>query len=707
MEKIYIGVAWPYANGPLHLGHMCGAYLPADIFARFNRIKGNEVLMVSGSDQHGTPITITAEKKGKIPEEIAEYYHKIHVKDLKRLGISFDLFTKTTTENHTRVVQGLFRTLYDNGYIYPKKVQVLYCPVCKRYLPDRYVEGTCPFCGNKNAKGDQCDECGKTLDPVNLTDPRCKICGSIPKIRESEHLFLKLSAFTDRLSEWVEKNNHWRASVRKFTKKWLANGLRDRAISRDLSWGIPVPVDGFEDKTIYVWFDAVTGYLSASIEWAKIRGDKNLWKEFWKDEKVKHYYFIAKDNIPFHSIIWPAMLMGYGGLNLPYQISANEFLKLGKDQFSKSTGVCIWVQDCLSALNPDVLRYCLTVNMPETKDSECKPYKFIEYNNSELVGNLGNLIHRILTFTHKNFGSVPRPGPLIKQDEELLERIDVTFKEVGDFIQNCHFKRGLKSIMDLAQTGNKYFDQASPWKLIKSDRERCGTVLYCTLRLTKAISIMLEPYLPFTSEKIWKLIGYEGNIGQHRWNEALTEISPGQKLRKPKILFKKLDFCAIFEHPFGNLDLRLAKIVSVEAHPNADKLWIVTADLGMLGQRQLIAGLKPYYSREQLLNQWIVVLTNLEPRKLRGYQSEGMMLAAQDGEKVSFLTLDGKGQPGDQITVDGIMPQPKTLLGIQDFQQVELTIDDKGLVMLEGKALRTKEGKIKTSSRVKAGSKIC
>jgi methionyl-tRNA synthetase len=709
MAKIFIGVAWPYADGSLHLGHVAGAYLPADIFARFNRLKGNKVLMVSGSDEHGTPITIRAEKEGKTPKALVDYFHQTHLADLEKLGISFDLFTRTTTENHKKVVQDLFKKLWDKGYIYPKQTQVLFCPQCKRYLPDRYIEGVCPFCGNKSARGDQCDECGKAFDPSNLIEPKCKICGSIPKVKKSMHLFFRLSSLEKRIAKWIEDKDYWKPNVKHFAENWLKEGLRDRAITRDLSWGIPVPIEGFEDKTIYVWFDAVTGYLSASIEWASIQGKEKEWESFWKSKEAKHYYFLAKDNIPFHSIIWPAMLLGYNNsLNLPYQIPANEYLRLSGKQFSTSRGIGIWVEQCLANFNPDTLRYYLSVNMPENRDADWKWEEFAQRNNTELVGTFGNLIHRVLSFTYKYFGYIPIPKSKLfeEEDKKLFKRIEDTWKKVGNFIEACQFKKGIKAIMELAQLGNRYFDYAAPWNLIKQNKERCGIVLYCSLRLAKALALMLAPYLPFTAQKLWKLIGYKDSITEHRWEEALTEVNQGEKLEKPHILFEKIDLSTFFGHPFRKLDLRLAKILSVEPHPKADNLWIIKVSLGKSAERQLIAGLKPYYSKEQLLNQWVVILANLKPKKLRGISSQGMMLAAQDESRVSFLTLEGEGRMGEQIIAQGIFSEPEEIIEIEDFQKVELTVDSNGLVTLEGKVLRTKEGKIRTQSMVRPGAKV-
>jgi len=379
-ERILIAVAWPYANGSLHLGQIAGAYLPADIFARYHRLRGNQVLMVSGSDQHGTPITVRAEQEGRPPKEVADHYHKEFLDSWQRFGITFDLFTTTDTPNHRKVSQDLFLTLRDKGYIYKDTMTLLYCPTCKRFLPDRYVEGTCPHCSFEGTRGDQCDNCGKPLNPVELIEPYCLICSSVPEVRESEHFFLRLSAFNDQLLEWVRKQAHWRQNVLNFTISFLTEGLKDRAITRDIEWGVPVPVPGFESKRIYVWFEAVIGYLSASKEWAERNGDEERWSEFWQGD-AKSYYFIGKDNIPFHTIIWPAMLMGCDGLNLPYDVPANEFLTLEGRQLSTSRNWAIWLPDYLERYDPDPLRYFLSVSMPEGGDTDFSWREFVRRNN--------------------------------------------------------------------------------------------------------------------------------------------------------------------------------------------------------------------------------------------------------------------------------------------------------------------------------------
>ncbi len=538
-ERIFIGVAWPYANGSLHLGHIAGAYLPADIFARYHNAKGNEVLMVSGSDQHGTPITIRAEQEGKTPQETVAKYHQEFLNSWERLGISFNLFTTTGTPNHALVVQDFFLKLRGKGYIYRDSMPLPYCPRCQRYLPDRYIEGGCPYCGFKEARGDQCDKCGKPLHPTELVTPRCRLCGSAPQTRDSEHFFLRLSAFRDKLLSWVREQRHWRQNVLHFTLRLLEEGLKDRAITRDIEWGVAIPQPGFEKKRIYVWFEAVIGYLSATKEWAKLCGEEERWKSFWQ-QGAKSYYFIGKDNIPFHTIIWPAMLMGYGGLNLPYDVPANEFLTLEGRQLSTSRNWAIWLPDYLEHYDPDPLRYLLSVNMPEVGDTDFSWREFVRRNNDELVATYGNLVHRILTFTHRHFDSaVPIPGEIDGGSKALLHRAESTFNTVDNFLYHCHFREGIKAAMSLAQETNRYLEEKSPWKVIQKDREACATTLFVSLSVLSYLKTMLYPFLPFSSQKLHYLLGFQNTVVKEGW--CFCAPSPGQKLPPPEPLFIKLD----------------------------------------------------------------------------------------------------------------------------------------------------------------------
>jgi methionyl-tRNA synthetase len=540
-EKIFIGVAWPYANGSLHLGQIAGAYLPPDIFARYHRTKGNEVLMVSGSDQHGTPITIKAEQEGKKPGEIAARYHQQFLESWQRFGISFDLFTTTGTENHARVTQDIFLTLLDRGYIFKNTLSQPHCPKCQRFLADRYIEGICPYCDAPGARGDQCEACGKPLSPAELIEAQCRICGTTPIFRDTEHFFLKLSAFNDDLLKWVKKQKHWRPNVLNFSTRYLEEGLKDRAITRDIDWGVAIPVAGFEDKRIYVWFEAVIGYLSAAKEWAASSGDGEKWRDFWQNNNAKSYYFIGKDNIPFHTLIWPAMLMGYGdNLNLPYDVPANEFLTIEGRKLSTSKNWAVWLLDYLEHYDPDPLRYLLSINMPETSDTDFSWREFVRRNNDELVATYGNLVHRVLTFVYRNFdGKVPEPGKLDDISKSVIADSKTFLSEIGNHISKCDFRQAIMRAMLLAQETNRYLDGESPWLIIKENREDAARSLYVALSVITQLKTMFYPFLPFSSQKLHEYLGFEGRIEDCGW--SWQELPPGQKLLPPQPLFTKLD----------------------------------------------------------------------------------------------------------------------------------------------------------------------
>ena len=584
-EHILLAVAWPYANGPRHIGHVAGFGVPSDIFARYQRLKGNHVLMVSGTDEHGTPITLAADKEGVTPKQLADRYNAVIGDDLRNLGLSYDTFTRTTTLNHYRVTQDLFKTLYDKGYVIKQSALGAFSASTGRTLPDRYIEGTCPICGYGEARGDQCDNCGNQLDPADLINPRSKIDGTPPVFKETEHFFLDLSAFAERLSEWIGKQDHWRPNVRAFSLN-LLEALRPRAITRDLDWGVPIPLPEYadrDDKRIYVWFDAVIGYLSASVEWAHNRGTPEAWREWWQNPASRHYYFMGKDNIVFHSVIWPSMLLGYGNggeiggnrdspdLNLPYDVVSSEFLTMEGKKFSSSRGIVIYVNDVLSRYDPDPLRYFLTIGGPETQDTDFTWAEFVRRNNDELVATWGNLVNRTLTNAHRNFGEVPQPGALQPVDQALIDAVDAGFTSVGALLDGARFKAAISEVMKLAGQVNQYLSEQEPWKVIKVDRERAGTVLYTALRCVDSLKTLITPFLPFTSQKLHELLGYDGYIAgpllfreyseadgsSHRvltgdyetWvgEWAPSALPPGQKLQQPVPLFKKLDESVVAE----------------------------------------------------------------------------------------------------------------------------------------------------------------
>jgi methionyl-tRNA synthetase len=574
-QKILVAVAWPYANGPRHIGHVAGFGVPSDIFARYHRLKGNDVLMVSGTDEHGTPVMVAADKEGSSPRETADRYNAVIREDLRNLGLSYDLFTRTTTQNHARVTRDIFRTLYERGFLLEQTTRGAFSASTGHTLPDRYIEGTCPICGFPDARGDQCDNCGNLLDPVDLIEPRSKIDGSTPEFRETKHLFLDLPAFAEQLREWIGRQTHWRQNVRNFSLRYV-DELKPRAVTRDLDWGIPVPVPGYEEdpnKRIYVWIDAVVGYLSAAVEWAHNRGTPEAWRDWWQNADARHYYFMGKDNIVFHTVIWPAELIGYGQggelgggrpLELPYNVVASEFLTMEGKQFSTSRGVAIEVGDFLSRYDADPLRYYLTAAGPEQQDTDFTWSEFVRRNNDELLATWGNLVNRSLTIAYRNFGAVPEPAELGQADTELLAAIDGGFASVGDHIEGARFKAALGEAMRLASQVNQYLNDEAPWALVESDRERAATVLYVVLRAVDSLKTLFTPFLPFTSQTVHELLGHEGSIAGPIEEREVDEegdshvvltgdyaswtgswepstLAAGQKLLEPRPLFKKLD----------------------------------------------------------------------------------------------------------------------------------------------------------------------
>jgi len=574
-QKILVAVAWPYASGPRHIGHVAGFGVPSDIFARYHRLKGNDVLMVSGTDEHGTPVMVTADREGRSPRETADHYNELIRNDLRNLGLSYDLFTRTTTQNHERVTRDIFRALYDNGYIIERTALGAFSPTTGHTLPDRYIEGTCPICGFPDARGDQCDNCGNLLDPIDLIEPRSKIDGATPEFRETSHLFLDLPAFAERLHGWIEAQKHWRPNVRNFSLRYV-DDLKPRAVTRDLDWGIRVPVPGYDenpDKRIYVWIDAVVGYLSAAVEWAHLRGTPDAWREWWQSPDARHYYFMGKDNIVFHTVIWPAELLGYGTggelgagrpLELPYNVVASEFLTTEGKQFSTSRNVAIWIGDFLSRYDPDPLRFYLTAAGPEQQDTDFTWSEFVRRNNDELLANWGNLVNRTLTIAHRNFGDVPEAGALEPEDETLLDSIAAGFGAVGDNIEATRFKAAIGEAMRLSSEVNQYLNDQAPWALVGSDRTRGATVLNVCLRCVDSLKTIFAPFLPFTSQQVHEMLGHEGLLagplefrdveeeddvhtvltGDYaswvgRWTPS--ELRAGQPLQEPRPLFKKLD----------------------------------------------------------------------------------------------------------------------------------------------------------------------
>ncbi|RLG72166.1 MAG: methionine--tRNA ligase [Methanobacteriota archaeon] len=671
--RFLVTAALPYANGPLHVGHIAGVYLPADIYVRYKRLRGDDVLFICGTDEYGTPIEVTARQRGVSPQEVVDYYYRVIKESFDRLEISFDYFSRTTHEQHTLDSQEFFTKLLGNGYIYRGVQQQLYCDSCGRFLVDRYVEGVCPRCGAAEQRGNQCEECSAILDPNELVDPRCVLCGSTPRPRETEHWFLRLSAFEDRLREWLEKNKHWKSNVVKFCLNWIEQGLVDRAITRDMEWGVPVPIPGVRGKVLYVWFDAPIGYITATKEWALERGDPSAWERYWKDPETRLVHFLAKDNIPFHAIIFPSMLMGVGeGYVLPWNIPANEYLNLEGRHISTSRNWAIWVHDFLERFPADYLRYYLAAICPETRDSSFSWRDFQEKINNELADVLGNFVHRTCVFTHQFFGGVvPEPGTM---DEESLTTIGDAKKSVssiGDDIENFRIKKALRQVMQIAKLANKYFNMKKPWETVKVDRAGCATTLYVCHQLVGILAHVLYPFMPSSAKKIWGFYKTDKKLEELRWGEELDRIIvPGTKLGKVFPLFEKIDDAAVEreiknlrvlsgeeaeEHKpitvdeFSKIEMRVARVEKAERIPGSEKLLKLVLDVGR-GKKQVVAGIGKDYSPEHLENRLLVVVTNLKPAKIMGVVSEGMVLAIESSEGVSLIVPDKKAVPGDKVS---------------------------------------------------------
>jgi methionyl-tRNA synthetase len=575
-QPIHVSVAWPYANGDLHVGHLAGAYLPADIFARYHRLKGNDVLMVSGSDSHGTPISVEADKRGVTARSIFEHYHERFLLTQQKIGISYDLFTHTDTENHHRIAQDFFLLLLERGSLYKEAQRLLYSEGERRFLPDRYVEGECYICHYPDARGDQCDNCGNLLDATQLINPRSK---SNPDdkliIRETEHYFIDLAKFTPDLLAYLDRHaSHWRPNVTSFSRNFINEGLRGRPITRDIDWGIRVPLEGWEDKRLYVWFEAVMGYFTASVEWARNIGQPDAWKAWWYNPEARIYNFIGKDNIPFHTVIWPAELLGVDGiyneggdtpLNLPYDVPANEFMNIEGKQFSKSRNWAIWLPDVLDRYQPDAVRYYVAMTFPERADSDFAWDGFLARVNGELVAAWGNLVNRMLSFAYKRFdGKVPDAYALTLEDVEMINRVELGFGEVGGLIEQVKLREALQAAMALVREANVYLDRRAPWKTIKEDPEDAAKSVYTILKVIDNLKILLAPFLPFSAQKVHEYLGYDGQLfgdlkietftESERSHKALvydgskaigrwepSDLRKGQALREPQALFTKLE----------------------------------------------------------------------------------------------------------------------------------------------------------------------
>lgn len=673
-RRILVTAALPYANGPIHLGHLAGAYLPADIYVRYQRLKGRDVVFICGSDEHGVPITITADREKTTPQTIVDRYHAMNMRAFERFGMSFDNYSRTSLPLHHQTALEFFLDFYKRGILREKKEQQFFDPKAKMFLPDRYVEGTCPVCSNAEARGDQCEQCGSFLDPSHLINPRSKISGEPPILRETSHLYFPLGDFQERLEAYIQERHArdgWKENVLQYCRSWFKEGLQDRAVTRDLDWGVKIPLPGYENKVLYVWFDAVLGYISSTQEWAQRLGAPERWKEYWLDETTKYVAFIGKDNVVFHCIVFPAMLMAWNDAHdeqyvLPENVPANEFLNFEGEKFSKSRGIGIDVQDFLDRFPADPLRYYLTSSLPEYRDADFTWRDFQAKTNNELADIVGNFVNRTLTFAARSFDArMPERETLSQLDNELLSLLQRVPQTAGEYFEHYHFRDGMLEIMNLARAANKYFNDSEPWRTVKNDRARCATTINLCIHLARSVAILLSPIIPDACERIWRMVGLEGSAAQQRWDSAADlTIPPGHRLGAPEILFTKIEDAVIEQaikdttaqgttkrertttphqekplislEDFNKIDLRVATIVACEALPKSEKLLKLQVDVGG-ERRQVIAGIAKHYKPEELVGKRVVVVVNLQPAKLMGQESRGMVLAASDADGTLVL----------------------------------------------------------------------
>ncbi|WP_286860486.1 methionine--tRNA ligase, partial [Proteiniphilum sp. UBA5510] len=652
-KRTLITSALPYANGPVHIGHLAGVYVPADIYSRYLRLKGEEALFIGGSDEHGIPITIKARKEGVTPQDIVDRYHKLIKKSFEEFGITFDIYSRTTSEIHKKTASDFFQTLYEKGEFEEQESEQYYDEEAGQFLADRYITGTCPHCGNKNAYGDQCEQCGTSLSPNDLINPKSTLSGSVPVMRKTKHWYLPLNKHEAWLRQWIlEDHKEWKSNVYGQCKSWLDLGLQPRAVSRDLDWGVPVPVEGAEGKVLYVWFDAPIGYISNTKE---LLPDE--WEKWWKDKDTRLVHFIGKDNIVFHCIVFPSMLKAEGTFNLPDNVPANEFLNLEGDKISTSRNWAVWLHEYLEEFpgKQDVLRYVLTANAPETKDNDFTWKDFQARNNNELVAVLGNFVNRALVLTQKYFDNkVPAAGELAEYDRETIAEVKQVKEAVERQLENYHFREAQKEAMNLARIGNKYLADTEPWKTAKADMERTATILNIALQITANLAIVMEPFLPFTAEKLLAFLRTDHLSWDHLGDFGL--LAEGHQLGKPELLFEKIEDETIEKQiqkleetkktneaveqkvkpvketvqfdTFEKLDIRVGTVLECEKVPKADKLLRFLLDDG-LQKRTILSGIAAYYPNpEELVGKQICFIANLEPRKMRGILSEGMILSA-------------------------------------------------------------------------------
>lgn len=671
-KRNLITTALPYANGPVHIGHLAGVYVPADIYVRYLRAKGEEVVFIGGSDEHGVPITIKAQKEGVTPQDIVDRYHSLIKKSFEEFGISFDIYSRTSSETHHKLSSAFFKKLYEDGKFIEKTSMQYYDEKAGQFLADRYITGKCPHCGNERAYGDQCEACGTSLNATDLINPVSAITGNTPQLKETKHWYLPLDQYENWLKEWIlEEHKEWKSNVYGQCKSWLDNGLQPRAVTRDLDWGVPVPIEGAEGKVLYVWFDAPIGYISAT---------KDLtpeWEKYWKDKDTRMIHFIGKDNIVFHCIIFPAMLKAEGSYILPDNVPANEFLNLEGDKISTSRNWAVWLHEYLEDFKgkQDVLRYVLTANAPETKDNDFTWKDFQTRNNSELVAIYGNFVNRAIVLTHKYFGGVvPGRGVLNEYDREVLAEIPAIIERVEKNLESFHFREALKECMNLARLGNKYLADTEPWKLIKTDEERVKTILNICLQITADLSALSEPFMPFSAAKLRGFL----NMEPLAWDKMGADVLPaGHRINEAGLLFDKIEDEEIQRQldrlqatkkanelanakaapakgniafdTFQQLDIRAGKIIAAEKVAKTKKLMKLTVDTG-IDQRTVVSGIAEYFTPEEVVGKRVSILVNLEPRNLKGIDSQGMILMAENADgSLVFVVPEKDVMPGSEI----------------------------------------------------------
>ncbi|MBW8201332.1 methionine--tRNA ligase [Flagellimonas abyssi] len=682
-SRYTITAALPYTNGPIHIGHLAGVYVPADIYSRYLRLKGNDVAFVCGSDEHGVAISMKAKKEGVTPKEIIDKYHSIIKKSFADFGISFDNYSRTSAKVHHETASEFFKKMYEQGDFIEEETEQLYDDEAKQFLADRFVIGTCPKCGHEEAYGDQCENCGSSLNATDLIHPKSTITGTVPSLKKTKHWFLPLDRYEGFLKKWIleEHKSDWKPNVYGQCKSWIDEGLKPRAVTRDLDWGIPVPVAGGEGKVLYVWFDAPIGYISSTKEWAEREGKD--WEPYWKDESTKLVHFIGKDNIVFHCIIFPSMLKANGDFILPDNVPANEFLNLEGNKLSTSKNWAVWLHEYLEEFPDmqDVLRYALTANAPETKDNDFTWKDFQARNNNELVAIFGNFVNRVAVLTHKYYdGVVPAPAEFKAVDKEALEALKAFPDTLSTSLERYRFREASQELMNLARLGNKYLADQEPWKLIKTDEERVKTIMFVALQIATGLAVLSEPFLPFTSEKLKGILNVISNEGEKsiEWDDVSlkeTLLSAGHTINKSELLFRKIEDTEIQQQldkleatkkanasttlstsamdkeasplkdtitfdDFAKLDLRVGTIIEAEKMPKADKLLILKVDMG-LDTRTIVSGIANSFTPEDIVGKKVTVVANLAPRKLRGVESQGMILMTENKNgKLVFVNPD-------------------------------------------------------------------